>query len=54
MSLMAVEDRVKLDQEDELLRAAAAERLGKDPEVIVIRRSDEQVRKQQVEAEAKQ
>lgn len=44
---MAVEDRVKLDQEDELLRAAAAERLGKDPKIVVIRRSDEQVRRQQ-------
>lgn len=54
MSIVAVSDRVKLDQEDELLRAAATERLGTDPEVIVIRRSDEQVRKQQAEAEAKQ
>lgn len=43
---MAVEGRVKLNEQDELLRAAAAERLGEDPQVIVIRQSDEQIRKQ--------
>lgn len=36
---------VKLDQQNELLRAAAAERLGEDPQVIVIRQSDERIRK---------
>jgi hypothetical protein len=43
---MAVEGRVALDQENELLRRAAADRLGEDPQVIVIRRSDEQIRKE--------
>lgn len=43
---MAVEDRVALNQDDELLRRAAADRLGEDPPVTVIRRSDEQIRKQ--------
>jgi hypothetical protein len=43
---MAVDDRVALDQENELLRRAAADRLGEDPVVVVIRRSDEQIRKQ--------
>lgn len=47
------EDRVKLDEQAELLRAAAAERLGEDPPVIVIRRSDEQIRKQ-AEGQAQQ
>lgn len=47
---MAVEGRVKLDERDELLRAAAADRLGTDPQVIVIRQSDEQIRKQAEEA----
>lgn len=46
---MAVDGRVKLDEQAELLHAAAAERLGEDPPVIVIRRSDEQLRN---EAEA--
>ena len=40
------EPRQPVTQEDEMLRAAAAERLGEDPTVIVIRRSDEQIRKQ--------
>jgi hypothetical protein len=42
---MAVDGRVALDQENELLRRAAADRLGEDPPVIVIRQSDEQIRK---------
>lgn len=40
------EPRQRVSQEDELLRAAAAQRLGEDPQVIVIRRSDEQIRKE--------
>lgn len=43
---MAVEDRARLDQKDELLRAAAADRLGEDPQVVVVRQSDEQIRKE--------
>ena len=43
---MAVEGRVALDQDNELLRRAAADRLGEDPPVTVIRQSDEQIRKQ--------
>lgn len=43
---MAVEGRVKLDEQAEMLRAAAADRLGDEPKVIVIRRSDEQIREQ--------
>ena len=42
----ASEPRQRVTQEDEQLRAAAAERLGEDPQVIVIRRSDEQIRKE--------
>ena len=38
--------RQRVTQEDELLRAAAAQRLGEDTPVIVIRRSDEQLREQ--------
>jgi hypothetical protein len=44
--LMTGPERQRVDERDELLRAAAAERLGEDPEVIVIRRSDEQLRKE--------
>lgn len=43
---MAVQGRVKFDEQGEMLARAAAERLGEDPQVIVIRRSDEQIRKQ--------
>lgn len=43
---MAVEGRVKFDEQAELLRQAAADRLGEDPQVVVIRQSDEQIRKQ--------
>ena len=43
---MAQPDRQPVTQQDEMLRSAAAERLGEDPVVIVIRRSDEQIRKQ--------
>lgn len=40
------EQRRRVSQEDELLRSAAAQRLGEDPQVIVIRQSDEQIAKQ--------
>lgn len=50
MRAMAVDGRVKLDERDELLRAAATDRLGTDPQIIVIRQSDEQIRKQAEEA----
>ena len=40
------EQRQRVSQEDELLRSAAAQRLGEDPQVIVIRQSDEQIAKQ--------
>lgn len=43
---MAVKGRKKFDERDELLRAAAAQRLGGDPQVVVLRQSDEQIRKQ--------
>lgn len=43
---MAVEGPVKFDERDEMLRRAAADRLGEDPRVIVIRQSDEQIRRQ--------
>jgi hypothetical protein len=46
MSAMAVEGRVKFDEQNEMLRRAAADRLGEDPQVIVIRQSDEQIRQQ--------
>ena len=38
--------RQRVSQNDEMLRAAAAQRLGEDPQVIVIRKSDEQIRKE--------
>ncbi len=44
--LMTEPARQPVTQEDEMLRAAAAQRLGEDPQVIVIRRSDEQIRKE--------
>jgi hypothetical protein len=43
---MTEPQRQRVTQEDELLRAAAAQRLGEDPPVVVIRRSDEQLREQ--------
>jgi len=44
--VMTGPERQRVDEQNELLRAAAAERLGEDPEVIVIRKSDEQLRKE--------
>ena len=38
--------RQRVTQDDEMLRSAAAQRLGEDPQVIVIRQSDEQIAKQ--------
>jgi hypothetical protein len=38
--------RERFSNEDELLHAAAAQRLGEDPQVVVIRKSDEQLRKE--------
>jgi hypothetical protein len=50
---MAVKGRTKLDERDEMLRAAAAERLGEDSKVVVTRQSDEQIRKQAEGEQAK-
>ena len=44
--VMTEPGRQRVSQEDELLRSAAAQRLGEDPQVIVIRQSDEQIAKQ--------
>lgn len=47
--VMAESDRQRVTQEDEQMRAAASERLGEDPPVIVLRRSDEQIANDQGE-----
>ena len=44
--------RQRVSQEDEQLRAAAAQRRGEDPQVVVIRQSDEQIAKLAQEQEA--
>lgn len=43
---MTVPERRRVTQEGEILRAAAAERLGEAEPVEVLRRSDEQIRQQ--------
>ena len=45
--------RQRVTQDDEMLRSAAAQRLGEDPQVIVIRKSDEQIAQQAEEQGAK-
>lgn len=44
--VMGQSERQRVTQGDELLRAAAAQRLSEEPEVVVLRRSDEQVRRE--------
>jgi hypothetical protein len=44
--MTAPAERKRVTQDDEILRDAAAQRLGEDLKVVVLRRSDEQLRRE--------